>query len=365
MNLSEIKVERIIIHQIYERTPDKKIRKPLQSHDLTRFDNTAMNEFKKRIVEALGEDSKAVQMEIVKSGVDDLPPSIETLIDQNDDDFAVSSYDVAMRLAQAQQKRSLPGGIVVVFTGTYGVHSKKFLGIIKAEVHSAYEKQINRHTNEISLKFVEEVLLTPGTKLYKTAGFFEKFAGAGDGEDLNGKWACMVSDNQINQANGKAAAEYFYFDFLGLGYPKTSARTTMKFYEATLDFINGMKVSAEKKTDYHNALVAYLKTDQSSAVSAIEFADKYFGDSETRDLFKQHIEKKELPTTAFTKDIEHISSRLKTRKINFNSNIKIIAPADIFDKNVVIETIEGEADEAGQPKEWTKVIIKDRIVNQG
>lgn len=364
MQLLNLTVDRIIIHQVYRRNQDGGKVTPTQSHEFMHFDQSAMEEFKVRIKDALGDGSKAVPMEIVNQEPNDLPSLVDLMMDQESDSFATSSYDIAKKLTDAQQKKSIPGGIVVVFSGRQGHPSKKFLGIIKAEIHSAYEKKVNNVTNEISLKFVEEVLLTPGTRLYKTAGFFEKANDNAPSSNLNDKWTVMVSDYQISKADGKAAAQYFYSDFLGCGYPKSSARTTKQFYDLTSSFIAGLDVRASKKSDLLNALTTYLKVDTSSTISTTDFASKYFEDLDTQDAFTNYMEDSGMPTFAFTKDIDHIETKLKDRKVSFRSNVKITAPSEAFKELVTIETIEGDPDESGTPAEWTKVIIKDRIIRQ-
>lgn len=363
MQLLNLNINRIIIHQVYQRDSEGQKTAPMQSHEYTRFSNDAMETFKQRVVEALGESSRAVQMEIVCQETTDLPQIVEKAIDEDDDTFAVSSYDFATLLTDAQQMKSIPGGIVVVFTGTQGHPSKKFLGIIKAETHSAYEKEVDDKTGEISLKYVEEVLLTPSSKLYKTAGFFEKAAYVSPYNDLNDKWAVMVSDSQINKAGGKAAAKYFYSDFLGCGYPQTSARTTKHFYDSAKSFISGMDVSESKKSDYINALTTYLKVDTSSSIGTADFASKYF-DVDIQDAFAEHMESEGIPTASFTKDVEHITESLKFRKVKTSKNVKISAPSDSFKDLITITTIEGDQDESGTAMEWTQVIIKDKIVTQ-
>lgn len=363
MQLLNLKIDRIIIHQIYQRDNDGNKVTPMQSHEYTNFDKGAMEAFKARVKDALGDGSKAVQMEIVNQDTNDLPDLIDKMIDQDNATFAISSYDIAKKLTEAQQRRSIPGGIVVVFSGTQGHPAKKIIGIIKAEIHSAYEKEVNPKTHEISLKFVEEVLLTPGTRLYKTAGFYEKASYDDSYTNLNEKWAVMVSDYQINKADGKAAAQYFYSDFLGCGYPQTSARTTMQFYDSTSSFISALEVTPSEKSDLLNALTTYLKVDTSSTISATDFAGKYF-DLDTQDSFSDFMEESGLPITAFTKDIKHIQSKLKFRKISFGSNIKLVAPSEIFKKLVTIEAIKGEPDESGSPTEWTRIIVRDRVAEQ-
>ena len=355
MQLINMEIDRIIIHQVYRRDQDGNKRAPLQSHEYTRFDSNAMEEFKSRVRDALGEGSKAVQMQVVDQGADDLSYLVNSTISQDEANFAVSSYDFAKKLTDAQQRKSI--------TGKQGHLKKRFLGIIKAEIHSAYEKQEDPNTKEISLKFVEEVLLTPGTRLYKTAAFFEKDGYGDDIEDLNKKWTVMVSDYQISQTDGKAAAQYFYSDFLGCGYPETSARTTKKFYEAASSFIDGMAVSSEKKSDLYNALTTYLKVSTSSTITPSEFAATYF-DVDTQDSFNSYMEEVGLPTSSFTKDNEHIESKLKFRKVSFSKNVKISAPSEVFKNYIYIESIEGDLDESGAPQVWTKVIVKDRITQQ-
>lgn len=363
MQLLNLTIERIIIHQVYQKDSDGNKVPPTQSHDYTKFDKSAMEAFKTRVKDALGEGSKAVLMEIVDQGPTYLPALVDKMIDQDDATFAVSSYDIATKLTDAQHKKSIPGGIVVVFSGTQGHPAKKFLGIIKADIHSAYEKQVNEKTKEISLKFVKEVLLTPGTRLYKTAGFYERAEYDESSDDLDQKWCVMISDYQINNADGKAAAQYFYSDFLGCGYPQTSARTTKQFYEAASSFISEMKATEERKSDLLNALTTYLKVDTSSTVSTSDFASKYF-DIDTQDIFTSYMKEQGLPTAAFTKDTTHIASKLEIRKVRFRSNVRISAPSEVFKDLVVMETVPGEPDESGSVTEWTRVTIKDRIAQQ-
>lgn len=364
MDLLNLEVDRIIIHQVYRRDDEGKLINPLQSRDYTRFDKVAMTAFKSRIREALGSGSKAVRMEVVRQDSAHLMPLIDKMADEDDADFALSSYGVAEKLAEAQKGRAIPGGIVVVFSGRQGYPSRRFVGVIKAEVHSAYEKEVNSKTKEISLKFVEEVLLTPSARLYKTAGFFENASCDPAADDLNDKWTVLVADSQISQTDGKAAAQYFYSSFLGCGYPKTSARTTKQFYDSACSFIKNMSISPVQRNELLNALVTYLKVNKSPAVGVSEFSASYLGDADAQDAFMAHMVKSGVPAVSFTKDISHIESRLSYRKISFGGNVKITAPSEAFKALVEIEPIQGELDKFGVPAEWTKVIIKDKVIQQ-
>lgn len=365
MQLLELKIEKIAIHQIFKRGLDGEKIAPLKSNELIRFSPPALETFKQRVINALGSQSKAVEMVIVNQGTNDVAPMIRSLSVANDREFLELSFDIANKLADAQKKKMLPGGIVVTFKGSVGPSDsrKKLIGIMKAEIHSAYQKTQNEVTHEISLEYVEEALLTPSTKLFKTVGYIEKSNSNDDGAgvDLNTNWGVQISDSQISQTDGKAAAQYFYADFLGCGYPDSSARRTKAFYDATCSFIDSMEIPAENKNELRNTLVSYLKLENSGTVSAVEFSERYFS-VETRDLYTEYLEEIGLDATSFTKDTDHITSKLKMRRLSFSKQIKLSAPSDSFSELVQINTI--NENELGEPVSWTNILVKDRIVAQ-
>ena len=364
MKLVNLSIDRVIIHQIYQRTSDQ-MKVPDQSMEYTRFASNAMIDFEHRVIGALGEDSRAVVMEIVNQATDDLPEFIDRIIDQSDDDFVNSSYDIAVKLAKVQfsRSKSISGGIVVVFTGTQGYPAKKFLGIMKADIHSGYEKIIDKATKQISLKHIEELLLTPSSRLYKTIGFCEKSNYDPSSTDLNDKWSVLISDNQISQVDGKVAAQYFYENFAGCGYPKTSARTTKQFYDATKKFISQLNRSPEESSDFVNALNTFLKVNQSPTVNPLDFSANYF-DLDIQDDFKSYLLEQGIPTNAFTKDLTHISNQLKTHKVTFSNNVKIEASPETFNKDIIIEPIDGDVDDSGNPQQWTRITVKSKMAKK-
>ncbi|MDG3556348.1 nucleoid-associated protein [Acinetobacter bereziniae] len=362
MSLTNLTVHRIIIHQIFQKTSDT-MTSPEKSTEYTNFDTKAQMDFDSRVIGALGSDSKAVSMQIIDVDSLGLPSIINKAVDDSNDDFINSSYAIAHRLAKAQfeKGRSIGGGIVVVFTGTYGAMNKKIIGVMKADIHSGYEK-ITTENGQISLKHIEDLLLTPSSKLYKTIGFCEKLDYDKSSDNLNDKWSVLISDNQISQVNGKAAAEYFYSTFAGCGYPETSARTTKFFYDATKDFIlNLNEKSSEEKYELSNALTTYLKLGQSSVVNPIEFAENFFEESIIDD-YRNHLKDRKIPITSFTKDVEHIKNQLKLHKVTFSNNVKIEADPDTFKSDISIRTIEGEKDENGNIPEWTQIIVKSKLI---
>ena len=85
---------------------------------------------------------------------------------------------------RAQLNRNIPGGMLIVFDGTVGAGNHAFLGTIKAETQSGFR----RHEDEkkrIITEFLNNVFLTPATRLFKIAMFVvedrkRKYPAAGD-----------------------------------------------------------------------------------------------------------------------------------------------------------------------------------------
>ena len=206
------------------------------------------------------------------------------------------------------------------------------------------------------------MLLTPQTKLYKIGIFVESDPAAR--EPLPNGWRAFIYDDQISVSNKLSAAQYFYGGFLGCSFPETSAKLTREFHDHTKDFIRRLGLSEETKVDLYNALITYLKVDQSPTVQTSTFAQNFLQDAETRDAYAQFMNTKNFPTTAIHKDLADVASVLRYRKVSFSNEIKLIAPAEKFESMIQMQSFEGEADENGQIPTWTRIVIKDRIRGQ-
>jgi len=362
MNFLKLTIDKIAIHQIFPRGEDRKEIVPVMGKELIKFEQIALNDFKRRVLDSLGNGSSAVRMQISDHKNGSTPILVSKLHSLKEKDFINSSYEIAKNLTSAQTRKGMPGGIVVVFSAFYDSEKLDAVGIIKADLHSGYEKFQDKTTGLISLKHVQELLLTPSTKLYKSAGFFRR-RDAITSENLNDQWVVEISDYQINKSDGKAAAQYFYQSFLGCDYPESSARTTKLYFELASFFISKMKIDEEERTDLHNALYADLKTRKSDQVEPLTFAATYMS-AEDVDNFRNYLEDSDFSVESFIKDTQHITSKLKNRRVKFSKDIRISAPSEIFEEFITIETVDGEKHEDGYVPKWTSILIKDRIINQ-
>ena len=358
MLFENLVINRIIIHEVFKRSDDRTIVPPNYGNALVVLDQSALDALRDRVISAMGSASRSMEMSIVHTDDSSAVAIARDLVDADDELFISRSRAVADKLTNAQSRRDIPGGILVVFTGSVGHPAKRVLGLIKAETHNGFTRQVGT-SGSPTLKFLTDLILTPQTKLYKIGAFIEFDPDVTS--SLSDGWKAIIYDDLMTASNRLGAAQYFYEGFLGCAFPETSARLTKTFHDLTKSFIRGLDIPEENKSDLHNALVTYLKVDQSATVEVSAFAQTYLPDPELRDAYAQFMLDKEFPQNAVPKDLTDVAGELKHRKIYFTNDIKLIAPADKFEKLVRMRVIDGDEDEQGQTPKWTEIIIRDRI----
>lgn len=358
MDLQNLTVDRVVLHEVHRRGNDRGRTAPTYGTALENLRGRALDAFRDRIVQAMAKTDRCVQMDILE-GCPMLPILEAVLATDTDAQFITESQVVADALTDAQLRRDIPGGVVVVFVGTVGANANRFFSVIKAETHNGFMR--DRDANgRLGLKFLESLLLTPQTKLYKIGMYIETAPDA----DGNDRWKAFLYDDGMTAKDRYGAAQYFYEGFLGLDYMKSSARDTKVFHDLTRGFIQAMDLPEEDKVTLHNALVTYLKGAVAPTVSVRTFADAYFGDNAAHDAYTQHMYDKGFPNTAVHKDLAHLHGALRTRRLTFRSKVQVSGPAEAFEQFVQIQPIEGDRQPDGSRARWTRITIKDQISKQ-
>lgn len=359
MDLQNLAIERVILHEVFRRNDDRLRIQPLYGEELEALDAPALDALCDRVIAAMSRSDRCIEMTIANVAVNSMASVVSQLVDADDAVFIRHSRQVADFLADAQKSRAIPGGVVVAFSGSFGAPRKRIVGVIKAEVHTGFMR--DQADGRFILKFLDKLLLTPQTKLYKIGLFVEHNPGA---PTFDQGWKAYIYDEMMTVRDRYGAAQYFYEGFLGLAFPESSARHTKQFHDLTKNFIQSMGVPEEEKIALHNALVTYLKVDQSPTVEVTAFATAYFGDPELQDAYEKYMTHEGFPDTAVNKDLADVQSSLRTRRLVFRNQVRLIAPAEGFDDLIKIEVTDGEQNGNGEVPKWTKVTIKDRIAAQ-
>ncbi|MDP2377627.1 nucleoid-associated protein [Reyranella sp.] len=358
MAFENLAVNRLILHEVFKRRHDGNLVPPQFSSQLTQLQQEAMDAFKERVVEAMGSNSQSMEMDIADSAVNSGVEIAASLLAKSAAAYALESQRFPTKLANVQTAKNLPGGMVLIFSGTVGAASYPFVGIIKAETQTGFRRQVGQGT--IDAQFVKDLFLTPAAKLYKIGVFIRD--GAANSPFPEG-WRAHVYDNQMTSSNRDGAARYFFESFLGCAIPVNSAALTKAFFENTREFIKAMPATPEKKNDLLTSLYTYLKVDQTPTITVNAFSTSFLPTS-VRDGYRDFMKEKKVPLTSIQKDIADIGNALRLQRVGFRNNIRLTAPPEAFQDMIEIETLPQKNAKPGQPSAWTRITIKDQISDQ-
>jgi hypothetical protein len=354
IDFSTITINKLIIHEIYERKNKGEIIPPLLNNHLEDISSEASIEtIKKRIIDALGTNSKCHEMEIINVGEHSTFQICDKMIYGRDNVFIANSKDLTNKLTSVQNSTGIPGGVLLFFKGKIGTDRKNIIGIIKAEIQDGYNRKLS--SNSISMEFLNSLFLTNQQRLYKIGVFIELESRQNGNSSLrdNSEFTAYIYDHNISNKDLENAAVYFYDSFLGCSFASNDRKLTRDFYDNASDYFQGMEITNERKIDLKTALITYLKTDRSTSINVTDFANNYLEVNE-RDNFSSYMVEKGIPDHSFTKDLSLICNSLKTRKIYFSNRVEIKVPDGEI--NDLIEITENRQDET------TLIKVKGKII---
>ncbi|MBC3493599.1 nucleoid-associated protein [Pseudomonas taiwanensis] len=333
---ANLKFKRIILHNVHK--PDEKgTVQPTLSQDVTNLSVNGKIKLQERVSAVLGSGSSSMEMDIADKGSNSCHAFAKQLIPASEQKFIQSSALIAKRHTEIHTSRQWPDGTLVIISGTMGIENNRCLIIIKAEQQAGFQEVVKK--GRIVLDYLENLILTPQSKLYKIGVFFEKQSRtSGEPTTLQ----AHVFDSNIKANDDRQAARYFYSNFLGLKIPLNATQRTRDFFEYTTTYIDESDVSDDKKLDLKQALYTYLKVDQNHTIEISEFATKYL-DKNMRDDYSDHMMSKGFPDKAISKDTKLINRKLARRKLTFTGSIKITGPSENFTSAVQILGTDGSS----------------------
>jgi hypothetical protein len=330
-----VTIERIALHQIFQRDESRNVVCPRYNTSLSILPPNGRAALRNRISTVVGRDSHCVEMDIVRNDDNSCFQMLAKMLDFNDNDYLNSSKQIAEKLAEAQSSRNIPGGVVVVVSGTIGADSLRYISVIKAESQDGFSLRTTP-AETIELLFQEKLLLTPQQKFYKIGMIIELNRNDGGNILRNpDEFAVFVYDHNMTHTETRSAALYFYDAFLGCAVKSSSKKLTKDFYNYTKEYINRLNIGANEKVDLQNALYDYLKVSRVANVSISDFSARYF-QPETADNYEHYMQTKNFPANAIVKDTTLITTQLRKRRIKFSNAVQLVAPSERFSELVHI-----------------------------
>jgi hypothetical protein len=349
--LENLTINRVCMHEVYRRPDDGGESPPSLAEGLLQLDALAMAAFRSRVIAAFKSSAQCIEMAIVDHGLGSLVAHGAALVAAGTPGFIRESQSIAKRLAGAQQSRSIPGGLIVVFDGTVGNPATPFFGVMKAELHEGFLKGAN-----LQATFVENLFLSPKTKLYKIGLFVSD--GARPRPILPEGWVATVYDSHMTATQRDSVATYFHRTFLGLELPVNSAQKVKQFYQQTKDFIRAAPLTPEQKTDLYNGLYTYLKVNREPTIQVSRFAETYM-DDDLADDYGAYMQRNKFPAGAVSKDLSEVQGVLRQRRFRFPRSITLSGPSEAINDLVRVDTVAGDSGD-----EWTQITIRGQLESQ-
>lgn len=351
MPLENVTIGRVCLHEVHRRPEEGPQLAPTYSQELLQFDAEAMAAFRSRVVAAFKTNAQCMEMSIREHGAGSAIECGAEIVRLPTRSFVSHSRAFADALANAQASRQIPGGLMVVFDGTLGYPATTFFGLMKAELHGGFIK-----TDDLQARFVNDLFLSPKTKLYKIGIFISD--GADPRPDLPEGWRAIVYDSAMTAAQRDNAATYFYSTFLGLDVPHNAAQQVKRFFEQTKVFIKSTNLPESEKVDLYNGLYSYLKLDRGNSIQTSRFAEAFM-ERELAENYLQHMRGVRFPAGIIPKDLTEISGVLKWRKLRFPRAITLSGPPDAVRDLVSVERVNGDGDAI-----WTQITIRGELQSQ-
>lgn len=342
LDTSDLLVERLVVHRVHARLPNKTILPANYGASLISLPATGHDALQKRIVSALGSRSHGVEMSIEGAEEDDFFQLAAHAVHQSDSEFIDTSRAIADRLTRAQGTTNAPAGMLAVISGRIGSNPKRFVAVIKADIQDGFGT--GDDAESVSLMYLQNLMLTPTQKFYKVGLLLELSAGLqqAPGEYDPSIYRAFLFDHLITATETRQAAAYFYQHFLGMDIQKSSKKLTKDFFEHTKAFVASSSLSDEEKLDLKEALRVELKS-ANAIISATEFANHYISES-LRSAYIAFLDAKGFPKNAVIKDTQYVKAQLRRpRKLLFTQGIKLLIPAEVPEGVLSIDTSEPEA----------------------
>ncbi|WP_394910615.1 nucleoid-associated protein [uncultured Robinsoniella sp.] len=340
IDFRNFKIDKVITHEIFQKEIDKKS-EPYYNTELIEFDTKAKEELNKRIISAIGQNKFSLEMDIIEKSEDSVYSMVSAFMneeDSNDQSFISVSKLITKKLSDSQQRRTIPGGVVVIFTGTIDNDDKLCMGIIKAEKHSGFH--LRTLDGKSLMEYISNLLLTPAQKLYKVAMLIkDESFNENNSNDIHA--FIYDSNNDVNKI--KSTADYFRVGFMGCEFQDTSSNSTKNFYLTSRDFFT--KHSSSKGTkmlEKLDDLLTYVKNPMNNTICIGDF-NEYLTSPEEKDDYMKYMLEHNVPPTIH-KDLSKIETMINKRTIRFENNISLSLPMENYDENISLEeeTRDGE-----------------------
>jgi len=254
--------------------------------------------------------------------------------------FVALSQRLATQHHQVQNRTISPGLLCVIDIVVDGRHG---LIIMKLEREQGAQLELERSRDgriQFAMSVLENLVLTDGTKLFKTAAFLR----TGPGDDDFDMSAC---DSQHRVLDSTEMAR-FWLSYLGCTVEEDARVTTSKFFNTTVEFANTHVTDLADKTHIYESLNTELRSNKREIIPR-----DFVRDFVPQDLQRPCIEffqERHVPLRTFVKDVEDVRGALRRLTYVSEEGVRVSVPEG---QNNLVEVDE------------ERIVVNDRLKSVG
>jgi hypothetical protein len=316
-DLATLQITRVIFHDVPQRLKNSE-QQPTLSEVESEVDNNEVKHLRDRIKRALG-SPRAYEIEFDPSSGSPVPALVRELTANitTSQVFVSSSQKIARYLFEQQTGATSPGLLAVMDCVIQGEQS---LAILKLEREQGAQLEFSQRDGKrtFDLEVLNNLILTDGTRFFKTALFHRK--GEGDSD-----FSALACDDQLRPGSGDQMAQ-FWQRFLGSRLIEQPRVATKRFFEASMEYISDVITDPIVKTDVYEHVLSQLKAPKKTFAPKT-FINEYIPE-EHQQPFRVFLEERNVSLRQFGLDISEIEGKLRRKSYITPKGAVVTAPAD-------------------------------------
>jgi hypothetical protein len=311
-------IKRVIFHDVPTNRKGNPGTLVLASAE-TEIDADQRNMLKRKLIRVL--DAKSAYPIVFSTDSAGSPvPSIVrdyTGKEQKDGKFVSSTQDLGKHLHQVQHGNISPGLLCAI---EFTAENKRGLALMKLERETGTQVNLKKEGNKTRfvMQLMGDLVLTDGTKLFKTAAFLR--TGSGDDDFI---MASCDSQGGVSDSSDMAT---FWLKYLGCGVEIDPRVATSSFFNTTIEFINLAVTDPMMKTAMYDSLQAELRSNKKQFIPKT-FITEYVPE-ELQTPYRTYLQERHIPLTSFEKNVTDIKGKLNRKTYVTEKGVMVSAPEE-------------------------------------
>jgi len=319
-DLATTTIRHVIFHDVPEKV-DGGGNEPLLSDIETTVDASQRDHLSTKLTRVLN-STKAFGVQFTPNTASPVPAQVRQLTtgNHNRQRFIEGSRGLANYLFEQHTKATSPGLLCVISAVASGSPA---IILMKLERERGAQLALSGRAGQqtFAMSVLNDLVLTDGTRLFKTAMFVR--SGNGD-DDFRGS-AC---EGQSSVFSSDAIAK-FWMRFLGCSFLIVPRVATERFFKSTLDFISDVITEPTIKAEIYEHLQSQMKSNARTFVPQT-FIQDYVPEG-YQQLYRDHLESERIPLAQFRKDVCDIEKSLERKLFKTRRGGMISVPTDAED----------------------------------